>query len=343
MHKHTVFTDDLNQECLRLGRQPGGRLFLLADAWVAENYSNLLDRTLFEDTYLLKGGEATKCIENVISVCHWLQNHYAERSSVLVVMGGGSILDMGGLAAALYKRGMRLIFIPTTLMSMVDAAIGGKNAVNSGAGKNMLGTFYPPDYILSDIRFLSSLPIQEIISGWVEMFKHALISGGDDWREFLNGWNPTELPPARIIERSAMIKAQISSADERENANRMVLNFGHTIGHALEAYFIRTPKPQTHGACVAIGMIAEIRLAMDLGKTNHELGEKLIELLSRVEWVDMSTMPDFTEIADYLNQDKKIRAGHFNLVAFESPGAWCLFRQDNLEPIERAYRSLKEK
>ncbi|MFM7106879.1 MAG: hypothetical protein ACKOW8_15320, partial [Flavobacteriales bacterium] len=139
MHISTTFTDSLYHDWPRLRSQYGQRLFLLADTWVEEHYRDILDSNVFEATYFVSGGEISKSLENVQAICNWLYSHHAERTSVLVVMGGGSITDLGGLVAALYKRGMKLILIPTTLMAMVDAAVGGKNGVNTTAGKNMLG------------------------------------------------------------------------------------------------------------------------------------------------------------------------------------------------------------
>ena len=342
MHKSTVFTDSLHQHWPSLRNQFGQRFFLLVDKWIEVNHREVIDPNMFESTYVVSAGEDAKCLENVQSICNWLHSHQAERSSVLVVMGGGSISDLGGLVAALYKRGMKLIVVPTTLMSMVDAAIGGKNGVNTRAGKNMLGTFYLPDYVITEYRFLKTLPLQEVQSGVVEMFKHALISGGTDWTQLSDRLNPGEIPDIEMIQRSSQIKTQISSLDEKENSARMVLNFGHTVGHALEAYFIHAGQPETHGACVSLGMIVEIRVAIALKFTAADFGEYLIQLIQKGEWSTHTSLPDFKEIAGYLANDKKIKERQIILTAFRSPGDWLFFKLSETHPIELAYQTLKE-
>jgi 3-dehydroquinate synthase len=168
-----------------------------------------------------------------------------------------------------------------------------------------------------------------------------LIAGGADWTLFSEWMKPGEIPSIEMIERSSMIKSQISSTDEKESSHRMVLNFGHTIGHALEAYFLQKGQPETHGACVALGMMVEIRIAMDLHLTGKDFGEYLIQFIHQAKWFGASSIPDFRDISGYLANDKKIREGHFNLIAFTSPGVWTLFKTSEMKSIEKAYQTLK--
>ncbi|KAH8156788.1 hypothetical protein CIB48_g11457 [Xylaria polymorpha] len=210
--------------------------------------------------YTIPPGETSKGRETKAEIEDWMLTHQCTRDTVIIALGGGVIGDMIGYVAATFMRGVRFVQVPTTLLSMVDSSIGGKTAIDTPMGKNLIGSFWQPRRIYIDLAFLESLPVREFINGMAEVVKTAAI------------WDEHEIPAARllpiratlkrIVLGSARVKAEVVSADEKEGGLRNLLNFGHSIGHAIEA--ILTPQV-LHGECVAIGMVKEAELARFLG------------------------------------------------------------------------------
>ncbi|WP_185853462.1 3-dehydroquinate synthase [Blattabacterium cuenoti] len=207
----------------------------------------------------IKSGEEEKNIHTCIQICKNLEKFKANRKSLILNLGGGVITDIGGFVASIFKRGIRFVNIPTTLLGMVDAAVGNKTGVNLDSIKNEIGSFYIPEFLIIDTYFLKTLPKKEIISGMAEMFKHGLIANKDFWMKMnqikdlndidVNQWH-------HLIYQSILIKQKIVDQDPKEKGLRKILNFGHTIGHALESYFLNAEKI-LHGIAVIMGMICE--------------------------------------------------------------------------------------
>ncbi|WP_185852271.1 3-dehydroquinate synthase [Blattabacterium cuenoti] len=207
----------------------------------------------------IKSGEKEKNIYTCIQICKSLEEFKATRKSLIINLGGGVITDTGGFVASIFKRGIRFINIPTTLLGMVDAAIGYKTGVNLDSIKNEIGSFYVPEFLIIDTYFLKTLPNKEIFSGMAEMFKHGLIADKNFWKKMnqiqtditqnQNEWT-------HLIHQSILIKQKIVDQDPKEKGLRKILNFGHTIGHALESYFMNMNK-MLHGIAVTIGMMYE--------------------------------------------------------------------------------------
>ncbi|WP_185859440.1 3-dehydroquinate synthase [Blattabacterium cuenoti] len=205
----------------------------------------------------IKSGEKEKNIHTCIQICKNLEKFKANRKSLILNLGGGVITDIGGFVASIFKRGIRFVNIPTTLLGMVDASVGYKTGVNLDSIKNEIGSFYIPEFLIIDTHFLKTLPKKEIISGMAEMFKHGLIADKDFWIKMnqikdinnINQWD-------HLIHQSILIKQKIVDLDPKEKGLRKILNFGHTIGHALESYFLNTEKI-LHGIAVIMGMICE--------------------------------------------------------------------------------------
>lgn len=220
---------------------------------------------------LLPCGEENKVMEVCFQVWEALSEYGINRSDLIINLGGGVVTDMGGFIASVFKRGVAFVHIPTTLLGMVDAAIGGKTGIDMGGYKNQLGTFTMPLVTYVDTRFLATLPAEEWRNGMAESYKHALI--GDQVL-----WNAMQLfeEEARegLIYRSAALKAQIVNRDEKERNERKLLNFGHTIGHALEGFFLLEEAAIPHGTAVAYGMIAESYLSFKRNRISEaELSE----------------------------------------------------------------------
>jgi 3-dehydroquinate synthase len=228
------------------------------------------------------------------------------RDSMIIALGGGVITDLAGFVGATLMRGVPVINIPTTVLAMVDAAIGGKTGVDTEHGKNLVGAFHPPLAVLADLQVLTTLPIHEQVNGLAEAIKHGVIADAAYFDLLAN----TQLATAdwhAIVTGSAAIKAAAVAADEREHGRRKVLNFGHTIGHAVEhllEYRI------AHGACVAIGMLAETRMAIALGLCDPALESQLADVLDR--FALPSELPDALDVDAVIAAtatDKKARNG----------------------------------
>ena len=210
-------------------------------------------------------GEQHKTLATVEQIWHFLFSHHATRDDILVCVGGGVICDLGGFAASTYKRGMPHINVPTTLLAMVDAASGGKTGFDYAGMKNAIGTYAQPLDTLVIPSLIVSLPPHELLSGYGEMLKHALLDTPDHWHQLLRLDLETEagvqaLMP--LIARSRAVKARIVQADPHEQGLRRALNLGHTVGHALEAQMLANGHPAPHGYCVVWGMVAALYLSI---------------------------------------------------------------------------------
>lgn len=216
------------------------------------------------DVIEIPDGEAGKSLETAEFI--WASFHRLNitRKSVVIAVGGGSVLDIVGFAASTYMRGIQVVYIPTTLLAMVDSSEGGKTGLNFNGVKNLIGTFSQPTAILYSAEFLKSLPSIELLSGWAEIFKHGILEGHKIWELIQNGIPNIEDPIwETLIEENIRFKQSIVTADFKENGPRKLLNLGHTIGHALEALNYSNQEIN-HGICVANGMVIEAYIAHQL-------------------------------------------------------------------------------
>ena len=258
---------------------------------------------------IVKAGEKFKTLGTARRIWKTLLKHNADRHAVLVNLGGGMITDLGGFAASCYQRGIRFVNVPTTLLAMVDAAIGGKNGVDFGGCKNQIGTFAEPLEVMVSPIYLSTLPEREILSGLAEMIKYGFIADEDllhvDDRNY-----------EQYILRAGKIKREIVEEDFKEEDNRKVLNFGHTLGHAIESFSLTTECPLTHGEAVAVGMGCALWLSVNQCGLDEEVLvdylPKMRMLLSEAEWC--LTPADVDAIVAYLDHDKKNVCGQHGFV-----------------------------
>jgi len=349
--------DSLDQLVTELTRKDG-KVFILTD----DNTSRLCLPVLlakvqgFQKAVMLNisPGESGKNPENAVSLWNALASAEAGRNSLLINLGGGVVSDLGGFVASTYKRGIPFINIPTTLMAMADAAIGGKTAINLQSVKNIVGSFYLPEATFLCPEFLSTLNKSHLLSGLAEIFKIALAADKPFW-EYLNTLitgqlftTPLNLPLwEELIARSAMIKCKIVEADFFEKDSRAVLNFGHTIGHAIESLSFRDKQmPLTHGEAIAIGILCESYLSM------HQCGLEEKEF-RRITQLFISTFGDYgitdkdiPVILGFLNQDKKIRDGIQYFTLISSPGKAMIKQPCDRDQIIRSlefYRNLTSK
>ena len=264
---------------------------------------------------IIKPGEEYKNLQTVQRIWKTLLKHHADRNALLVNLGGGVVTDLGGFAASTYKRGIRFINIPTTLLSMVDAAIGGKTGIDFGGGKNQIGTFAEAEEVIVDPVFLSTLPRRELLSGMAEMLKYGFISDAKLLKENLDNYQ-------QHIARCGEIKREIVAQDPTEKGLRKILNFGHTIGHAIESHCLTTDHPLLHGEAVALGMAAALWLSVkhcDLDKKVLKDYEKQLPMLLSEAEMSLSE-EDTTSILSYLALDKKNKGEKPQFVLLEAVG-----------------------
>ena len=260
-----ILFGDIHEHILEIEKTINDReAFLICDENTSICREKLANTTLHNIPFLtILSGESNKTLEQVSIIWKFLNDHNAKRNSILFSLGGGVLCDLGGFAAATYKRGIQFINIPTSLLAMVDASIGGKTGFNFHNLKNNIGTFTQPEMILCDVNFLTTLPVIELKSGMAEVFKHAIIGDQSMWN-YLKSTNFNNLDYNYIVKRSSEIKEKIVKKDPHEKSQRKVLNFGHTIGHAIETSSLNKNKPNLHGYAIAKGMIIESFISYQL-------------------------------------------------------------------------------
>ena len=251
-------------------------------------------------------GECVKNIETAKQIWEQMVAFDADRKSLLINIGGGMITDLGGFTASVYMRGIDYVNCPTSLLAMVDASIGGKNGVNFGEIKNIIGTFGHPKAVIIDINFLQTLEKREYISAFGEIIKHAIIFD-KKYFNMLTHCNEIndEKMLLKIISRSLKIKKYIVEKDFKEKNIRKFLNFGHTVGHALEAVAMSTNTPLLHGEAVALGMVIEAKIAEKLNIFSNNETRKIVNLLNKCGFENVLKMKFNFKIEDILNIIKK--------------------------------------
>ncbi len=297
--------------------KPPGRVFVITDDVISELYLEMLLRGLDSSeieskSYVLQSGEVSKTLESVEIVYDFLSQNLASRSDTILALGGGVVGDIAGFVASTYKRGLRLIHVPTTLLAQVDSSLGGKNGVNLLEGKNLVGTFYQPHAIVVDVSTLRSLPLGDFVAGLAEVIKYGvtldyeLIQFLIDHKEEIIGRNLKTI--SKIVERSLKNKKRIVEEDETEEiGKRAILNFGHTVGHAIETCSNHSVQ---HGEAVSIGMVQEARLAVKKGLLDIAALESLIMVLSLFGLpTEIPDVIDINQLNEVMKQDKKVRAG----------------------------------
>jgi 3-dehydroquinate synthase len=272
---------------------------------------------------LLPNGEENKVMEVCFQVWQAFTEYKVERKDLVINLGGGVVTDMGGFIASVYKRGLTFIHIPTTLLGMVDAAIGGKNGIDLNGFKNQLGTITQPARVFVDAGFLSTLPPEEIFSGYAEMLKHALIGDAKLWEEIRHIQSEEALIQEAVILQSIRVKTNIIEQDPFEGGLRKKLNFGHTVGHALESYFFQS-TPISHGHAVALGMIAESFVSMKRGILSKEAYKDIESTIIRSFPMIELNADDVSIVISLMYQDKKNIAGQIRSCLLEGIGT-CSF------------------
>lgn len=308
-NQEIIISKDLNLDLdTLLNKEPFDKLFILTDEHTRKFCLSPITNICQPDTVIcLRPGEDYKSLDSLTEIWHQLSIKGATRSSLFVNLGGGMITDLGGFAAATFKRGLPFINIPTTLLSMTDAAVGGKTGINFNGLKNEVGAFAPAKYVLIHPQFLKTLDSSSFFSGYAEMLKHGLINSSAHWIELLN-FNTNTIDYGQLgllIEKSVQIKKAIVENDPYEQNVRKALNFGHTIGHAFESLALEENRTIPHGYAVAWGMIGELYLShLKTGFPKEKL-RQIVSFIKESYGTFFFTCPQYHRLYRLMLHDKK--------------------------------------
>ena len=321
------------------------QVFVIADANVLRLHGDALAAVLPKHRHIasVPPGESSKSLATAAQLFDQLAAARVERSDCIVTFGGGVVGDLGGFVAATWLRGIPFVHVPTTLEACVDAAIGGKTGVNHPAGKNLIGAFHQPSAVVIDTDFLATLATRDFAAGLAESIKHALIREPDflAWHEANAAaiLRQDSVVLIELIERNCRIKTAVAGADEREANLRMILNYGHTVGHAIEHCLQFELR---HGECVGLGMIAAGALARERGWLDDRLCGRVLNLLNAVGLpTRLPRRTPAAELIDAIRMDKKHRAGTLQFVLLKDIGTPVTVSDVSTEAITRAIGALQ--
>lgn len=302
------------------------KLFVLTDTNTQEKcYPLIQDVPAIKDApvIIVEAGDTHKGLEALSAIWLRLSNEGASRNSLLVNLGGGMITDMGGFAGATFKRGLQTVNIPTTLMASVDAAVGGKTGINFNGLKNEIGSFYPPECVLIDCAFLRTLDRDNLLSGYAEMIKHALISSVDTYATVM--LFDLDLPMDyaflnKMVAQSVAVKERIVAKDPKEHGIRKALNFGHTIGHAYESLSFKKGCPLLHGHAVAAGIVSELYLSHIMCGFPADKLRQVVYYVKEYYPAFAFDCKDYDTLYELMTHDKKNEGGIINFTLLSKVG-----------------------
>ena len=298
------------------------KILIITDDGIPKNHIKKLKNTINnKNVYIfsLKSGEKSKSFSSYQKILNKLFELKFDRSDIVIAFGGGVVGDITGFSAATYMRGIKYIQIPTTLLAQVDSSVGGKTAINVAQGKNLVGAFYNPSLVIVSTYFLNTLSDEEFKSGLGEVVKYALI-GNKKLRSIIERnaqkiISREESVLKSIIEESIKTKSKIVTKDEKENGIRAILNFGHTFGHAIEAY--KNYKGITHGAAITLGMVIASRISFFEGYIKNYQLDNVVNLISSIGLRTDYSKYNYIDLKKYIKSDKKIKNGKLNLVLID--------------------------
>ena len=290
-------------------------------------------------------GDASKTLDTVTRVWDGLEKHGATRHSLVINLGGGMVTDLGGFAAATFKRGMRFINVPTTLLGAVDAAVGGKTGFNYGGLKNEIGAFAPASDVIISTRYFDTLPVQEMKSGFAEVIKHAMLSDRGEFMRLLEHDFNAPIDHDDLLERlrsSVQVKRDIVARDPNEQGERKALNLGHTIGHAFEALAMQRGKPVPHGYAVAWGLVTEAVLSHLILK----FPSNDVHLLGNFVRYNYSGFPftcdEYDDLLALMRHDKKSRDGEITCTLLANIGDYRIDQPVGTDDVTAALDILRD-
>jgi len=312
------------------------QIALLTDINTREHWASILKKKIGRKVVqiVVPSGENSKNLGQVGEIWKQMIENDLDRHSLLINLGGGVICDMGGFAASTFMRGLDFLNIPTTLLAQVDASIGGKTGFNFSGIKNLIGTFNQPIGVIIDIQTLASLPQREFLSGFAEIIKHGLIKN-KNYFERVTSKHPSQFTQdelVSIIAESCKIKINIVRVDEKEQNTRKVLNFGHTIGHAVESLNLETTTPLLHGEAISIGMLTEATISHIAGLLSASDLQQIRKALINAELPTSITNATEAKILQKIRLDKKNEKGKVNFTLLKNIGT-ALYNQNVPETV----------
>jgi 3-dehydroquinate synthase len=325
-HASISMTPDLEKELgSLLSSYPPDKVFLVTEEHCDKYCFPLIQLARGAENLkkvIIPAGEENKNLSSVEKIWFFLSQNGADRKSLLINLGGGMLTDLGSFAASTFKRGMDFINIPTTLLSQVDASVGGKTGFNFNGLKNEIGVINQPKTVLIDPRFLKTLDQENFLSGYAEMIKHGLIQSKEHLKEIMayEVKNPDPDKLMELISHSVAIKDEIVFQDPNERTIRKALNFGHTIGHAFESYSYSINKPVLHGFAVAYGMMAELYLSHLKCKMSERIMKEMTEWLQSIYGKFPIPADDFETLYGLMTHDKKNEGKKINFTLIPEPG-----------------------
>lgn len=319
------------------------KIFILVDGNTHEHclakFMQRLENSRETEVIEIEAGEEFKNLQTCEGVWNALSELEADRKSLMINLGGGVVTDLGGFVASAFKRGIQFINIPTTLLAMVDASVGGKTGVDLGNLKNQIGVINQPEMVLIDTQFLSTLRQEEMRSGLAEILKHGLIASEQYWEKVskLEDLDLSDLED--IIKESVDIKKEIVTKDPFEKNLRKTLNFGHTLGHAIESYCLTHPEKKRllHGEAIAAGMILETFISTELYDFPKEKFENISKIIKSIYGQESFSGKDISQIKELMKFDKKNERGNINFVLLQDIGKPVIDIVVPDELIERAF------
>ena len=342
VHFNTNVYSELNTYIKQ--RNPS-KIFILVDTnthdlCLPQFMSNLESGEISTEVMEIPEGEDHKTIDICMGVWEAMSQYNADRQSLLINLGGGVVTDLGGFVASTYMRGIDYINVPTSLLAMVDASVGGKTGVDLGAVKNQVGVISEGAMVLIDVSFLGTLPQNQMISGFAEMLKHGLITDKKYWTTLTNLQDLDISDLDQLIYDSVIIKNNVVAKDPTEKGLRKTLNFGHTLGHAIESYFLENDSKTTllHGEAIAIGMILEAYLSTKMcGLSSDDLSEisdSILKTFSKIQFEEK----DYEYILELMKHDKKNSHGVIKFVLLEAIGKSKIDKEVSNEIILEAFK-----
>ncbi|MFA9195612.1 3-dehydroquinate synthase [Flavobacterium sp. FBOR7N2.3] len=332
---------------LHLAENKYSNIFIIVDSQTNEfclpKLLPYIETDLNVEIIEFEAGEENKNIETCVEIWKVLTELGGDRKSIVLNLGGGVVTDLGGFVASTFKRGVDFIHIPTTLLSMVDASVGGKNGVDLGNLKNQIGVINVPNMVLIDTEYLETVPQNEMRSGLAEMLKHGLIYDKKYWEEFLDISTIDFSTLDELIFRSVEIKNEIVKQDPTEKNIRKALNFGHTLGHAIEGYFLESETKTTllHGEAIAVGMILESYISLKKGFISTEEYIQIKTVIKSIYEDIVFEEEDIQPILDLLIHDKKNEYGSIQFALIEGIGKIIINQAVENELILEAFEDYK--
>lgn len=323
------------------------RIFVLTDETTQQlcwpkikNFKALKDST----PIIIKATDTHKNLDTLSQVWQALSNGGATRHSLMINLGGGMVTDLGGFAASTFKRGIDFINIPTTLLAMVDASVGGKTGINFGGLKNEIGVFSDSRFVIINTQFLDTLDHDNICSGYAEMLKHGLISDERTWAELVTFDldNPDLSQLQRMVAESIKVKERIVEADPHEHGIRKALNLGHTMGHAFESFAMRRGTPILHGYAVAYGLISELYMSARKTAFPTDRMHQTVRFIRENYGTINITCDDYPTLIELMRHDKKNTSGIINFTLLGNVGDIRINQTANEEEIKEALDFFRE-